>query len=173
MVVLGLLLLAASVGIGGYIAAINTDSLTFEAFGQTYASSMYEFFLCGAVLGALAVLGLWMVAAGLRHSRRRHVEDKEVVIQTRSRVDELEDENAQLRDELGRQRDVTDTAAMRTPVVQTGVLQTAERDGVAENTVYPEDPQYGDREAPVATPAYEETARGGRYKNLFGRSRER
>jgi hypothetical protein len=185
MVVLGLLLLAASVGIGGYIAGINTDSLTFDAFGQTYTSDMWSFFLIGAALGALAVLGLWLMLAGLRRARRRHVEDKEVVMETRSRVDELADENAALRDELARQRSITEEAATRTPVVETGVMGAGERDtiltrdgdGIADRsepayaggTVYPDDPPSADRE----TPAFDETASGTKHRTLFGRSRER
>jgi hypothetical protein len=130
MLILGLLLLAASLGVGGYIAATNTDNTSFEAFGQTWSSVMSEYFLIGAALGALAMLGLWMMAAAMRRSRRR-ASDRRFDEETRSRMRDLEDDNKQLRRDLEHEREMTASAPPRTPVGETyssPVVQTGERD---------------------------------------------
>lgn len=103
MVVLGLLLLAASVGAAVSIAASNTDSMSFVVFGWTVTKlSAGGLMLLGIALGVVVLIGFWMLNAGLRRGRRRRQESKNAVQHERSRVDELEEENNRLREVAGR-----------------------------------------------------------------------
>ena len=184
MVLLGLLLLAACAVVAVEVAISNTDTATFEAFTQSFSDlSMGGLFLLGCVLGAVAVLGLWMIMAGLRMSRRRRLENKHVVTETRSRVDELEDENDALRAELERDRSTTATAAATgAPEYERDTASTRDRDndGVADRSetrvgggaVYPDDPTTRGT-ADADTPAYDETAEKSGHRGMLGRLRDR
>lgn len=73
MLVVGLLLLAAAVAVGGAGIAANTGSqhqLTggFDIFGYHAHGSAGRLMLAGIVIGAVAMLGLMMVADGLRRN---------------------------------------------------------------------------------------------------------
>ncbi|MEO6714606.1 MAG: hypothetical protein ABIM89_14390 [Mycobacteriales bacterium] len=114
MALLGFLLFAASVATAVSIAASNTDAATFAVFGETVTDlSPGGLMLAGVGLGVVGLLGLWMIAAGVRHSRRRRAASRMVVQESRSRVDELEEENIQLRTAAGR-RATTPTAVQAT-----------------------------------------------------------
>jgi hypothetical protein len=179
MVLLGLLLLAASVVVGAEVAMSNTATSTFEAFGQDFADmTLGGFFLVGCAVGALALLGLWMMMGGLRLSRRRRLENKHVVHETRTRADELEDENDELRHELARMRESAAPAAGATAYERDTVMtRDRDDDGVADRSetvststgaVYPDDPTA----TRADTPAYDETAERTGHRGLLGRLRD-
>jgi len=114
MMLLGLLLLAASVGAAVSIAVSNTDSASFDVFGQTVTGlSPGGVMLLGIGLGVAGLIGLLMISAGMRHSRRRRQQTKQVVQESRSRVDELEEENVRLREAVKTREFVATTAAPR------------------------------------------------------------
>ena len=145
MVVLGLLLLAASVGAAVSIAVSNTDSMSFDVFGQKITSlSAGGLMLLGIALGVAALVGLWLMSAGMRHNRRRREADRHAVVQTRSRVDELEEENIRLR------RVAERNAAAATPA------STTDYQAPESEPMMPADRGIGgtaDQSRPVATPA--------------------
>jgi hypothetical protein len=186
MVLLGLLLLAACAVVAVEVAISNTDTATFEAFTQSFSDlTLGGLFLLGCALGAVAVLGLWMMMAGLRMGRRRRLENKHVVTETRSRVDELEDENDALRAQLERERTTTPTGAAPVagaPAYERDTVFTRDRDddGVADRSetrggtgaVYPDDPTTRGT-VDADTPAYDETAEKSSHRGMLGRLRDR
>jgi uncharacterized membrane protein YciS (DUF1049 family) len=179
MVLLGLLLLAACVVVAVEVAISNTDTATFEAFTQSFSDmTLAGLFLLGCALGALALLGLWMIFAGMRRARYRHRETKHMVTETRSRVDELEDENEALRAQLDRERTATAPADGASSYERdTAFTRDRNDDGVADRSqtavgtgaVYPDDPTGRD----VDTPAYDETAEKTHQRGMLGRLRDR
>lgn len=197
MVLLGLLLLAASVSAAVSIAVDNTEAATFDVFGRTVTDlSPGGLMLLGIALGVAGLAGLLMIRAGLRHKRRQRLETKHVVQETRSRVDELEEENARLREAAMRREsaDGTSPQAFGTATGGTDTAAVRDRDDDARNdrdqdhdrhttptmatapaavdlrgtdrTAYPEDASYAP--ATADTPAFDETTQqhGGR---VFGR----
>lgn len=186
MLVLGLLLLAASVGAAVSIAVSNTDSLSFEVFGQTVTSmSAGGLMLLGIGLGVAALVGLAMMNAGMRRNRRRREADRQTVQQTRSRVDELEEENVRLRQgaqrhevtapplaatsgHVEREQDTvvsSDRDEARAEAAAETPAPVGTRPGEA-HPVYPTGSAY--TEPGVNTPAFEETARD-QGNRVFGR----
>jgi hypothetical protein len=114
MVVLGLLLLVASVGSAVSIAVSNTDKAPFDVFGRTVTSlSPGGLMLLGLALGVAVLAGLWLMSAGMTRNRRRRAADRHEALQTRSRVDELEEENIRLR-QVAERRDATSGYAAAT-----------------------------------------------------------
>jgi len=178
MVLLGLLLLAACVVVAVEVAISNTDTATFEAFTQSFSDmTLAGLFLLGCALGAVALLGLWMIFAGMRRARYRRLETKHVVTETRSRVDELEDENEALRAQLDRERAGTAPAAGASSYERdTAMTRDRNDDSIADRNqaavgtgaVYPDDPTR--READ--TPAYDETEKT-HHRGMLGRLRDR
>lgn len=179
MVLLGLLLLAACVVVAVEVAISNTETATFEAFTQSFSDmTVAGLFLLGCALGALALLGLWMMFAGMRRARYRRLESRHEVRETRSRVEELEDENDALRAQLDRDRSTTAPAAgASTYERDTAFTRDRNDDGVADRSqtavgtgaVYPDDPTRQDGD----TPAYDETAEKTHHRGMLGRLRDR
>lgn len=100
MVVLGLLLLLAAVGVGADVAIKNTASIDVNAFGQTFSLSPGWLFVVGAVTGAVALLGLSMMLTGGARARRR----RRSLAETRSSVGELQADRDRLAEEVERER---------------------------------------------------------------------
>lgn len=194
MVLLGLLLLAACVVVGVELAISNTDVTSIEAFGQSFSDlNLAGLFLIGCALGALALLGLWMMTAGMRMARRRRVASRHEVKATRSQADELADENEELRAELDRQRErereLTDRTTAGGPANERDTMVTRDRDGddVADRSersgmgadagysrdreVYPNEPARSTSDDD--TPAYDETAEKTHSRGMLGRLRDR
>ena len=118
MVVLGLLLLLAAGGLTAAVVTANTDAVTVTAFEQSASGlTLGGLFLAGVVTGAIAILGLTMMLAGLSRRRARRVGLKREMRDVRDERETLAEENARLRDEL--------TAAR------------AAAPAYADNTVYP------------------------------------
>lgn len=108
MVVLGLLLLIASVAAGTAVAVANTDSTSLEGFGYSLSGlTLGGIFLVGMALGALALLGLLMLLGGARRRRAKRVAQRREVESVRSEQETLAEENARLQAELEETRSVT------------------------------------------------------------------
>ncbi len=119
MVVLGLLLLLAAGALTAAVVMANTDAVAVAAFGQaTSGLTTGGLFLAGVITGAVAILGLTMILAGLSRRRARRAGLKREMRDVRDERETLADENARLRDELAASR-----AALPTH---------------ADNTVYPD-----------------------------------
>ena len=119
MVVLGLLLLVASVAIGAAVAVANTSATAVEGFGYSLSGlTLGGVFLVGMGLGAIALLGLLMLLGGARRRRAKRAAHRREVESVRSEQESLAEENARLQAELEESRSVspypTDDAGDRT-----------------------------------------------------------
>jgi Mg2+/citrate symporter len=96
MVVLALLLIviAAVVTVGVLVA--GPTSTTFEVFNQSYDTNTVVIFLAGVVTGAVFLLALALVAAGMRRSRQRRLEMRALRERHTDSVRELEQEKERL-----------------------------------------------------------------------------
>lgn len=98
MVVLGLILLAASLGAAVSIAVNNTAAAPFDVFGWTVTSlSPGGLMLLGIALGVAGLAGLLLLRSGMVRSRRRRLATRHDEAESRSHVQELEAENTRLR----------------------------------------------------------------------------
>ena len=112
MVVLGLLLLLAAGGLTAAVVTANTDAVTVTAFEQSASGlTLGGLFLAGVVTGAIAILGLTMMLAGLSRRRARRVGIKREMRDARDERETLAEENARLRDELASSRSASTTYA--------------------------------------------------------------
>ena len=101
MLFLGLLLLVACAGITLGVVLDNTDDVSASAFGVSLSHvSVGGFFLAGAAIGALALLGLVMMVAGLARKRSRRNTTKQNLRQGRTEKEQLAQENAALRERV-------------------------------------------------------------------------
>jgi membrane protein implicated in regulation of membrane protease activity len=105
MVVLGLLLLLAAGALTAAVVLANTDPVAIIAFGQSAAGfTIGGLFLAGAITGAIAILGVTMMLAGLSRRRARRVVLKREMRDVRDERETLAEENARLREELAATR---------------------------------------------------------------------
>ncbi len=75
MMIIGLLLVAAAVVVGTGVVISNTEEMNFDVFNVEFVNvSGAGIFLLGAATAAVLLIGLWMMGAGLRKSRRRRLE---------------------------------------------------------------------------------------------------
>ena len=77
MIILGLVILVAAVAVGVAGVLSNSGSAHeftggFSVFGIDVTGSTGTLFLCGIIVGAVAVLGLGLILAGTRRTTRRH-----------------------------------------------------------------------------------------------------
>jgi hypothetical protein len=113
MMIIGLLLMAAAVVAGTGVVIGNTDKTSFDVFNVEFVNlSEAGIFLLGAATGAVLLIGLWMMGAGLRKSRRRRLEVKqarrereEVLRQQEEERRDLETERERLAEERARLTD--------------------------------------------------------------------
>ena len=112
MVVLGLLLLLAAGALTAAVVMANTDAVAVSAFGESASGlTLGGLFLAGAVTGAVAILGLTMMLAGLSRRRTRRAGLKREMRDVRDERETLAEENARLRDELASTRSGSATYA--------------------------------------------------------------
>lgn len=100
MAVLGLLLLLAAAGLAADVVWRNTASVDVEALGQTFSLDSGWLFAAGAATGAIALLGISMVVAGIRRARRRRAS----LAESRNNLQGLQSERDRLAVELERER---------------------------------------------------------------------
>ena len=107
MAVLGLILLALSAAVGVAVALNNTSSATVEALGYSLSGlTLGGVFLVGMGVGALAMLGLWLMVRGAARKRAKKLALKREVNHVRSEQESLAEENARLQAELEQERTV-------------------------------------------------------------------
>ena len=105
MVALGLVLLVLCALLGAGIALSNTDPASAEAFGVSLSNvSIGGLFLVGAVVGAVAMLGLGLMLVGAARKRAKKVAMQREVASVRGEQESLAEENARLQRELEQQR---------------------------------------------------------------------
>lgn len=105
MAALGLLLMLAAGALTAGVLVSNTNKISPEAFGVTLADiSVGGLFLTGAVTALVFALGLWLLMRGLRRSRRRSVERRQIVRDTQEQQASLAAEKARLEQELAQER---------------------------------------------------------------------
>jgi len=109
MAVLGLLLLLSAAGLAADLVWRNTASIDAEALGQTFSLSSGWLFAAGAATGAIGLLGLSMVVAGIRRARRRRA----AIAESRDSLQGLQSERDRLAVELERERRTSATASAR------------------------------------------------------------
>jgi len=71
MAVLGLLLLLSAAGLTLDVVFQNTSAINVDALGQTVTLSPGWLFVAGVVIGAVALLAVMLVLAGMARARRR------------------------------------------------------------------------------------------------------
>lgn len=112
MAVLGLLLMLAAGALTAGVVLSNTDKISAEAFGVTLSNvSIGGMFIAGALTALAFALGLWLVLRGMRRARRRRVERREIVRDTRDQTASLAAEKARLEQELAQERSRRASAA--------------------------------------------------------------
>jgi hypothetical protein len=100
MPILGLLLLLSAVGLTVDVVLRNTASMDADAMGQTFSLTSGWLFAAGAATGAIGLLGVSILVAGISRARRRRA----TLIQSRNSVQGLQAERDRLAAELERER---------------------------------------------------------------------
>lgn len=100
MVALGLFLLVLSGALTAAMVLQNTDASSASAFGQAVTGTTGTLFLAGVITGAVGLLGIMMIMAGLARRRGRRRGLKQQVRAERGERETLAEENARLRREL-------------------------------------------------------------------------
>jgi hypothetical protein len=100
MAILGLLLLLSAVGLTVDVVWQNTASISVDALGQTISLSPGWLFVAGVGTGAIGLLGVSMLVAGMARARRRRA----ALVESRSSLESLQAERDRLAVELERER---------------------------------------------------------------------
>ena len=101
MVILGLLLLLAAGALTAAVVMANTDAVSVSAFGESASGlTLGGLFLAGVITGAIAILGLTMILAGLSRRRTRRVGLKQEIRDARGERETLAEENMRLQREV-------------------------------------------------------------------------
>lgn len=135
MIALGLLLLVAAVIVAlvgvlantGSAHALNSD---FNLFGYHLDGSTGKLLLIGVIVGAVGMLGLNMLLAGIGRGFSRRVSNRRELKHSRRQADSLHEERNTLAHELEQER----IARARTEAEQTAARDRA---GNAGSVVYP------------------------------------
>ena len=105
MIALGIVLLVLSGVFALGVALSNTSSTQAEAFGVSLSNvTLGGLFLAGVVTGAVLLLGLTLLLAGLARKRHRRRAVKAEVKGVRNERSGLAEENLRLQEELSEQR---------------------------------------------------------------------
>jgi hypothetical protein len=102
IIILGLIILVAAVvvGVAGVLGNGNTHGLAhgFSVLGY-HVTSSGTVFLYGIVVGAVALFGLWLLLAGMRHTSRRGRAARRGLRQSQRETAESRQETAESRQE--------------------------------------------------------------------------
>ncbi|MBG0827232.1 hypothetical protein HS041_05590 [Planomonospora sp. ID67723] len=104
MIVLGLLLIvlagAAVIAVSWDETAASTATASFTVFDRTFQFTQLEFFFAGVATGAVFLLGLAMLLAGMRRSAVHRKRLRDSRLEARDRVARLEEEKRELERKL-------------------------------------------------------------------------
>jgi len=100
MAILGLLLLFAAGGLTLDVVLQNTSSINIDAVGQTFTISTGGLFLAAVITGAVGLLGVTMLLAGVARARRRRL----AVAESRGASHDLQTDRDRLAAELDLER---------------------------------------------------------------------
>jgi hypothetical protein len=98
--ILGLLLLLAAGGLAVDVVLQNASSISVDAVGATFSISPGWLFVAGLATGAIAMLGVSLIVAGMARARRR----RSSLVNSRSSVQDLQAERDRLAVQLERER---------------------------------------------------------------------
>jgi FtsZ-binding cell division protein ZapB len=130
MVVLGLLLLLGAGALTAAVVLANTDTVLVAAFGQSASGlTIGGLFLAGVITGAIAILGLTMMLAGLSRRRARRAGLKREMRDVRDERETLAEENDRLKSELAKAQ-VRDNVYPDDTVGRHADTDTTERHGL-------------------------------------------
>ncbi len=120
MVLIGLLLVVLSAALAVGVVASNTAHVTAKAFGVSLTHvSVGGLFLLGVVTALVFALGLAVLVAGMGRARRRRVERRRAVRESRDNEMALRAEKERLEGELADER----RRRMHTGTTQAGTTQ--------------------------------------------------
>jgi uncharacterized integral membrane protein len=108
MVVLGLFLLVLAGALTAAMVLQNTDASSASVLGQAVTGTTGTLFLAGVITGAVALLGIMLMMAGVTRGRGRRRGLKNQVRTERGEKESLADENARLQRELEQARSGSD-----------------------------------------------------------------
>ena len=100
MVVLGLFLLLIAGLVTAGMVLQNTDASSASLFGQAVTGTVGGLFLAGVITGAVALLGVMLMLAGLTRRRARRASLRRQVRDAHGERESLAEENARLKSEL-------------------------------------------------------------------------
>ncbi len=111
MIILGLLLILAMVGLSFALMWANdgvftAPATTVELFGNQIDTTVGQAFLAGAVVGALTLLGMVMIFAGLANSARRNSTARHQLRDHRQEMQEMKRQQDATATDMKRQQDV-------------------------------------------------------------------
>jgi ABC-type nickel/cobalt efflux system permease component RcnA len=96
MLVLGLLLILGSAGLGADLLLNDSASVPVEILGHKVDMTAAGFFFSGTAAMLLFMLGVWLLTSKMSRSRRKRVERKASRREQRDSVAQLERERAKL-----------------------------------------------------------------------------
>lgn len=100
MAVLGLFLLLAAAGLTLDVVFQNTSSISVDAVGQSFTLSSGWLFVAGVATGAIGLIGVSMLMAGLGRAKSRRA----ALAESRSTMQGLQADRDRLAEELDRER---------------------------------------------------------------------
>ena len=135
MVILGIIVAAAAVGIGIAIVVDNTTTASLSMFGNHIpgVSSTGQIFIGGVLVTMLFVIGLLIATLAMGRSMRVRRELRDLREEREESLSTLERENQQLQHELARARGRTNATRPEGPVAgrRTDALPARRRDPVS------------------------------------------
>ncbi len=140
MVILGLLLLLSAAGLAVDMAMQNTSSISVDAVGQTFSLCPGWLFVAGIAAGAIALLPMVKVSAGVARRRRRRA----ALVESKTSLEGLQAERDRLAVQLERER------AGRTSTPAVGDRESAVIDLADERQSEPARGDYAGGRAPSA-----------------------
>jgi uncharacterized integral membrane protein len=182
MAVLGLLLVAVAAAAGVEFVLSNTATTGFEVFGYTFVSPLATIAIFGAIAGAVAMLGLWMIVASFRRRRMRKQLGKHriQIDELQVRAGELDQLNAELVRENDRLRADLQAHQLAEATLGgvavppgTGAVPYADQisDTVHKDTLDLTDGASAGRTDPYPTEAHDHTAEAERKASVLGKFR--
>ena len=120
MFIIGLILLAAAAVVGIDVAAVNSTTVDFEAFGHIFVTNTAVLFVAGVITAFVACLGVFLMTDGAGRTARRRAHRREVEAER----DRLAAEAEQLHAERDRRQATLDLRGGDEPSTRTSTATT-------------------------------------------------